>query len=182
MFLLFLLWSGDGALLETDLTASGTFWYKHMQALDSLAPKANKPHFPITPWLRFSRRAPVYAGSLRAVISASFSSTTYFLCLSLLHLLDNYIWPRDGTQQPRKLEVFQRKKWPNQRAFWWKPANSCLLCFARQAAALPQSHFPPCPPFFWAYCCPPWATAFHLFQLLNVILAFPIVGQIIIII
>lgn len=59
------------------------FWYKHMQALDSLATKANKPHFPITPWLQFSRRAPAYAGSSRAVISLSFSYAIYSLCLSL---------------------------------------------------------------------------------------------------
>lgn len=82
------------------------FWYKHMQALDSLAPKANKPHFPITPWLRFSRGTPVYAGSSKAVISASFSSATNFLCLSLCYnLLNNDIWPRDGTE----LKVFQRQ-------------------------------------------------------------------------
>lgn len=186
-FLVFLLWSGDGALMETDLTASGTFWYKHMQALDSLAPKANKPHFPITPWLQFSRRAPVYAGSSRAVISASFWSATYFLCLSLLYLLDNDIWQRDGKQQPRKPKVCQRKTWLNQHVFWWKPANSCFLCFARQATITS-------PTFLLVLLfsglivaplgnsLPPVTTSKCNFWIHLHALAFPIVGQIVIII
>lgn len=81
-----------------------------MQALDSLAPKANKPNFPITPWLRFSTESyslcrEIKSGNHCLIIGRHLLP----LPLSLLHLLNNDIWRRDGTQLQRNLKVFQRQ-------------------------------------------------------------------------
>lgn len=123
-----------------------------MQALYSLGPTKNEwSCFPSHLGSDSGRWAPVLAGSSKALIAASSSSATHFLCISfsLLHLLNNDIWPRDGTQRPKKLQLFQIRL--NQCTFWIKQAIFCLFCFARQAAALPQSLFPLFSPFLRAY-------------------------------
>lgn len=86
------------------------FWYKHMEALDSLAPKANKPNFPITPWLRFSTGSYSLCREIKSGNQCLIMARHLLpLPLSLLHLLNNDIWRRDGTQLQRHLKVFQRQ-------------------------------------------------------------------------
>lgn len=89
------------------------------------------------------------------------------LPLSLLHLLNNDIWPRDGTQPPRKHEVFQRR---TDLISACSDENQPFLSCYVLPDKLPHYHSSTFLLFllFSGLIVAPWATAFRVIQLRNV--------------